>query len=353
MGSALQWGVVRVGGGAPQPALRDGDQVVLAGELALGDVSAALRAPDLNALIELGPDAWRAVRDGAADAPAAARVALADCEPVMPVHVTDYADFYASLAHATNFGSVFRPGQPPVRENWHHIPVGYHGRASTFVVSGTAVRRPRGPLGPGVLGRTGQLDLECELGYVCGPTRAGPIPIDEAPEHIFGVVLLNDWSARDIQHFESEPLGPFLGKSFATSISAWITPLDALADARVAPEPHETPLAPYLTASDPWLLDVALEIELNGEVISRPQAAGLYWTPAQMLAHLAVNGAVITAGDVFASGTVSGFEDGTQGTLAELYRGERWLADGDEVVFRGRAGDVELGELRGHVLPAD
>ena len=350
----MQWGVVRVRGEAPQPALRAGDAVILVAELALGDdpdVGRAAAAPDLNALIELGPPAWRAVRDAAADPPPAARVALGDCEAVRPVRVPDFADFYASLEHATNFGRIFRPGTPAVRANWRHIPVAYHGRASTIVVSGTAVRRPRGPVGPGAIAPTAQLDVECELGYVCGPSTAGPIPVDRAVEHIFGVVLVNDWSARDVQRFEYEPLGPFLGKSFATSMSAWITPLDALHHARVAPPPQDPPPAPELRAADPWLLDVALEIELNGETVSRPSAAGLYWTPAQMLAHLTVNGAALSAGDLFATGTISGAQPGTEGSLAELFGGERWLADGDEVVLRGRAGDVELGEVRGLVLP--
>jgi fumarylacetoacetase len=355
MTAQMQWGVVRVRGGAPQPALRAGDEVVLVARLALEDdpdLRAAAAAPDLNALIELGQGAWRAVRDAAADPPPAARAALADCEPLRPVRVTDFADFYASLEHATNFGRIFRPGAPPVRANWRHLPVAYHGRAGTVVASGTPVRRPHGQVAAGELAPTAQLDLECELGYVCGPGAAGPIAIDRAHEHLFGVVLVNDWSARDVQRFEYEPLGPFLGKSFATSMSAWITPLDALAGARVPPPPQDPPPAPYLRAADPWLPDVALEIELNGEIVSRPGAAGLYWTPAQMLAHLTVNGASIASGDLFATGTISGARPGTEGSLAELFGGERWLADGDEVVLRGRAGDVPLGEVRGRVLPA-
>ncbi len=349
----MKWGVVRVGGGAPRVALRAGDEVVLAAELALGDdadLARAVAAPDLNALIELGPAAWRAVRDAAADAPPNARVTLAACEPVLPVRITDFADFYASLEHATNFGRIFRPGALPVRANWRHLPVAYHGRAGTIVVSGTSVGRPRGQVAPGDLAPTEQLDLECELGYVCGPGTTGPIAIDDAADHIFGVVLVNDWSARDVQRFEYEPLGPFLGKSFATSMSAWITPLDELIHARTAPPPQDPPAAAYLQAAEPWLLDVALEIELNGEVISRPASAGLYWTPAQMLAHMTVNGASITAGDLFATGTISGTQPGTEGSLAELFGGERWLADGDEIVLRGRAGDVELGEVRGRVI---
>ncbi len=353
MSRHLQWGVVRVGAGAPQPALRDRDEVVLLTELALPDadpaLTAAVDAPDLNALIELGPAAWRAVEGAARDAPGRARIAEHGCTPVLPIRVGDFADFYASLEHATNFGRIFRPGQPPLRENWRHIPVAYNGRAATVVPSGTGIVRPRGPVGPAALAHTGQLDIECELGYVCGPSARGPVAIDDAASHIFGVVLVNDWSARDIQRFEYEPLGPFLGKSFATSMSAWITPLDALDHARVEP-PGQQPLpAPYLRATDPWLLDVELEVELNGEVVSRPPASRLYWTPAQMLAHLTVNGAPVNAGDLFATGTISGTGHGTQGSLAELFAGRRWLADGDEVVLRGRAGDVELGEVRGTV----
>ena len=352
----LPYGVVRVRGATPQPALRDGNNALLLGALALPaepDLERAVRAHDLNALIELGPGAWDAVQAAVADAPPAARVPMGDCEPVLPVRVMDFVDFYASLEHATNFGRIFRPGTPPVRDNWRHMPVGYHGRASTIVVSGTDICRPSGQTQLGRLAPTAQLDLECELGYVCGPSAPGPIAINRAEAHIFGVVLVNDWSARDIQRLEYEPLGPFVGKSFATSISAWITPLRALAGARVAPPPQDPPPAPYLRANEPWLLDVELEIELNGSVVARPRAAGLYWTPAQMLAHLTVNGARLNAGDLVATGTISGATEGTEGSLAERYGGERWLADGDEVVLRGRAAGIELGEVRGRIVPQD
>jgi fumarylacetoacetase len=354
--TSLQWGVVGVRGGPPRPALRDGDEVIVAADLALdgGDASLddALGSPTLNALIELGPAAWRAVRAAAADAPPAARIALAETTAHLPVDIRDYVDFYASLEHATNFARLWRPGAPAVRDNWRQMPIGYHGRASTVVISGTQIRRPHGQTTPGELTATRMLDLECELGYVCGPSAYAPIAIDRAHEHIFGVVLVNDWSARDIQRHEYEPLGPFLGKSFATSMSAWITPLDALDEARVPPPPQDPPPASYLQAADPWLLDIALEIELNGDVISTPSAAGLYWTPAQMLAHLTVNGARLSAGDLFATGTISGARPGTEGSIAERFGGERWLADGDEVVLRGRAGAVELGEVRGRIAAA-
>ncbi len=363
--SSLPWGIVRPrSGGLALPAVRLGEDAVVLAALATPallapdpDLARALQAPDLNALIELGPSAWGALRErlrelvDAEAIPAAARLPLAACELLLPVRITDYVDCYASLEHATNFGRIFRPGTPPVRENWRHMPVGYHGRASSVVVSGTPVRRPRGQVAYGELAPTRELDLECELGYVCAPS-SGPIAVDRAEDHIFGVVLVNDWSARDVQRFEYEPLGPLLGKSFRTSMSAWITPLDALTKARVAPRAQDPEPAPYLRAETPWLLDAALEVELNGEVISRPPARELYWTPAQMLAHLTVNGARLSAGDLVATGTISGAAGGTEGSLAERFRGERWLADGDEVLLRGRAGDVELGEVRGRVVAA-
>jgi fumarylacetoacetase len=364
--TVLPWGAVRPHGAQRAlPAVRCGDDALVLSTLAEdgllgGDqaLAAALQQQKLNALIELGPAAWRELRERLAElvaggaVPEAARVALDACDTPLPIAVTDMVDFYASLEHATNFGRIFRPGAPAVRENWRHMPVGYHARASAVLVSGTPVRRPHGQVVLGELIPTRELDLECELGYVCGPTVAGPLAIDDAERHIFGVVLVNDWSARDVQRLEYEPLGPFLGKSFATSMSAWITPLDALAHARVTPPAQDPQPASYLQAQDPWTLEVALEIELDGEVISRPQARGLYWTPSQMLAHLTVNGATLTAGDLVASGTISGAAPASEGSLAEVWRGERWLQDGAEIVLRGRAGSVELGEVRGRILPA-
>jgi len=348
--------------GRPVLSTRLGADAVLLPLLAAGgllgddpDLQAALLATTLNPLIELGPPAWRELRtrlqevlpEGADRV--RARVPLGRCAHVLPVRVPDYADFFASVEHVENFGRIFRPGQPAVRESWYHLPVAYHGRGSTLIASNTPVRRPRGMLGPGRFGPTEALDVECEVAFVCGPGAAGPIAVDDAGAHIFGVALLNDWSARDIQRFETVPLGPFLGKSFATGLSAWITPLAALADARVPPRPQDPQPAEYLRASAPWALDLALEIEVDGEVVARPNASTLYWTPAQMLAHMTVNGATLSTGDVFATGTVSAPEPGS---LAELWEGERWLADGEEVVLRGRAGPVELGEVRGQVVAA-
>ena len=270
----------------------------------------------------------------------------------MPIRVTDYADFYASLEHATNVGRMFRPPGEELNPNWRHLPVAYHGRASTVVVSGTPVRRPLGqvPLAEGgtELRPTGALDYECELGFVCGPsTRIGErLSIDDAAARIFGFVVLNDWSARDIQAFEYQPLGPFLSKSFATSISPWIVPPDELSQVQPREQDPE-PLA-YLRATDPWALDFEMTVTVGGEPITRTNPRWLYWTPAQMLAHATVNGAALTAGDLFGTGTISGPHVGTEGCLLERFKGERWLQDGDEVVIS--AGP--LGEVRGVVQPS-
>jgi fumarylacetoacetase len=249
------------------------------------------------------------------------------------------------------------------------VPIGYHGRSGTVVVSGTPIRRPSGQLprpdGP-VFAPTERLDLELELGFVTGgpPASLGePLPIDEAAERIFGFVLVNDWSARDIQRWEYVPLGPFLGKSFATSISAWVVPREALEPYRLAGPEQQPPPLPYLRRREPWSLDIALEIELNGATISRTSAAGLYWSVVQQLTHAASNGALVRPGDLYASGTISGPVSGSEGSLIELtHNGDRpltiageertFLLDGDRVVLRGTAGDVALGEVAGRVVAA-
>jgi fumarylacetoacetase len=292
-------------------------------------------------------------------------VAVRDVTLLRPVDVGDYVDFYASEHHATNLGRMLRPGQPPLLANWRHLPVGYHGRSGTVVVSGTPVRRPCGQRrgGAGVdtpeFGPTGRLDVEAEVGFAVGvPSRLGePVPVDRFPEHVFGVCLVNDWSARDIQAWENQPLGPFLGKSFQTSVAGWVTPLAALQQARVPVPSAREPLLPYLREHEPWGLDLELEVVVNGEVVSRPPYRSTFWSPAQMLAHLTVNGASVRTGDLYASGTVSGAAPDEVGSLIERWRGERFLADGDEVVIRGTApaiggGRVTLGEVRGTVLPA-
>ena len=277
----------------------------------------------------------------------------------LPFTVADYVDFYASEQHATNLGRILRPGEPALRPNWHELPVGYHGRSGTVVVSGTPIVRPQGQLALGRFGPTARLDVEVEVGFVVGtPSAHGtPAPVSAFADHVFGVCLVNDWSARDIQAWEYQPLGPFLGKSFATSISPWIVPLAALSAARVPPASTGRELAPYLRETEPWGLDLTLELRRNGELLSRLPYRDMFWSPAQMLAHLTVNGASLRTGDLFASGTVSGADRSQWGSLIELYDNAEFLADGDEVVISATApaadgGRLSFGDVRGAVMPA-
>jgi fumarylacetoacetase len=358
------YGVFSRPGEEPRVGFRADDSVLdLSG---LGD---EFGRPSLNAFMARGPDAWRQARaridTGEADANA---VPLEEVQLRLPFEPADYVDFYSSLEHATNLGRMFRPDSEPLLPNWRHLPVGYHGRAGTIVVSGTPVRRPRGQAqAPDAaepsFGPSRRLDIELELGFVIGVgSRLGePVHAERFEEHVFGVVLVNDWSARDLQAWEYQPLGPFLGKSFATSISAWVTPLADLADTRVPPRVQDPEPLPYLQADEDWTLDLQLEVELNGTVVSRTNARSLYWSMPQQLAHATVNGASIRTGDLMATGTISGPERGSEGSLIELTRNaaeplrlddgsERtFLEDGDEVVLRGRAGAVELGEVRGRI----
>jgi fumarylacetoacetase len=284
---------------------------------------------------------------------------------LLPVEIADYVDFYASEHHATNLGRILRPGQEPLAANWRHLPAGYHGRSGTVVVSGTPVVRPSGqrrpdPDAPPVFGPSERLDVEVEVGFVVGvgSERGQPVPVGSFADHVFGVVLVNDWSARDIQAWEFAPLGPFLGKSFATSISPWVVPLDALSTARVpVGSSGADHLQRYLREEEPWGLDIDLELSVDGEVLSRPPYASMYWSPAQMLAHLTANGARLRTGDLYASGTVSGPSPDQVGSLIERWGNERFLADGDEAVISATApgrdgGRISLGEVRGRVLPA-
>jgi fumarylacetoacetase len=364
------FGVFSIGGDAPRLGWRAGDRVLDLTSGGLGE-DAALAA--LNPLLERGPDAWSEAVGRAREIEAAGGPshALDDVTLHLPFQVADYVDFYSSLEHATNLGRMFRPDAEPLLPNWRRLPVGYHGRAGTVVVSGTDVVRPCGQTKAADddeprFGPTHRLDVELELGFVVGvPSRLGqPVSVGDFERHVFGVVLVNDWSARDIQAWEYVPLGPFLGKSFATSISAWVTPLELLRDARVQAPPQEPEPLPYLVGGRDWALDLDLEIEVEGTVVSRGNARSLYWTMPQQLAHATVNGASVRTGDLMASGTISGGERGTEGSLIELTRNgaeplrlddgrERtFLEDGDVVVLRARAGGVELGEVRGRVLPA-
>ena len=398
----LPFGTFSVGGDRPRVGVRIGDQVLdmprladnglLPAKLDGTDAAEVFAALTLNPFLALGPDAWHAVRARLADLvcdPASrarvepALVPVAAARSHLPIAVADYVDFYSSLEHATNLGRLFRPEGEPLLPNWRHLPVAYHGRAGTVVVSGTPVVRPAGqrrlPDGSIVFGPTTRLDIELELGFVVGaPSQHGrPVPIGEAADHVFGVVLVNDWSARDIQGWEAQPLGPFLGKSFATTMSAWVTPLEALAGCNVdGPVQDPEPLA-YLRLDEPWGLALDLEVGLRpagadpGDppaTISRTSAAGLYWRLPQQVAHLTVNGAHLRTGDLLASGTISGPETGSQGSLMELTQGgaqaievagqqRTFLEDGDEVVLRGQARPadgvtIELGEAAGRIVPA-
>jgi len=347
------YGVFSVAGGTPRIGWRDGDEVVDLS--ALGDVYAQ---PSLNALLALGPGAWAEslAQASAHDGP---RVPLGTATMQLPFEVADYVDFYSSLEHATNMGRLFRPDADPLPPNWRWLPVGYHGRAGSVVVSGTAVRRPYGQLMlPGssapVYAPSQRLDLELELGFVVGvpSARGEPVPAERFADHVFGVVLVNDWSARDLQAWEYVPLGPFLGKSFQTSISAWVTPLALLEERRVEAPQQDPAALRHLAGGRDWALDVDLEVELNGDVISRGNARTLYWTMPQQLAHATSNGASLRTGDLMATGTISGPHRGSEGSLIELIENTSFLADGDEVVLHGRAGELELGEVRGRVLPA-
>ena len=369
---------------------------------AADQAGAALAAPALNDLMALGPEVWRAVRRQASailasDSPAyrANRrlgdhilVPMAEAELRLPATVGDYTDYYASVHHATNVGSMFRPDNP-LLPNYKWVPIGYHGRASSLVPSGTPVRRPSGQIKDAksdapVFGPSRSLDYEMEVGCFVGLGNAlgVPVPLSEAETHLFGLCLVNDWSARDIQSWEYQPLGPFLAKNFATTVSPWVVTLDALepfrvpAAARASGDP--SPL-PYLTSAGDQArggFDVTVEVWLSSARmraqgtppmrLSQGRMADLYWTPAQMLAHHTSNGCNLVPGDLFASGTISGPAKDNRGCMLELaWRGAEpitlpsgetraFLEDGDEVVMRGYAeregaARIGFGECRGVV----
>jgi fumarylacetoacetase len=321
----------------------------------------ACAADSLNALMALGRPRWRILREVLVrlvrDSPPRLS-AMADVEMLCPVAIGDYTDFYASIHHATNVGSLFRPDNP-LLPNYKHLPVGYHGRASSIVVSGTPVRRPHGQLKAVTFGPTQSLDYELEVGFFVGSGNAlgEPVDIAHAEEHLFGACLVNDWSARDIQAWEYQPLGPFLGKSFATTISPWVVTMDALEPFRAPCPEHDPPTLPYLSGPANRVIDLHLEVHLSSEQmraqkmpplrLSRGNLKDLYWTPAQFVAHHTSNGCNLRPGDLLASGTVSGPSRDSLGCLLEITRrgaepltlptGEtrRFLEDGDEVVMHG------------------
>ncbi|MFE2039426.1 fumarylacetoacetase [Streptomyces sp. NPDC059477] len=370
--------------------VRLGDHVLDAGAAAraLGSPYFALLArPTLGPLLAAGRTAWSDVRRALTawvTVPAHREVIEPLLHPLssvtlhLPFEVADYVDFYSSENHARNVGRIFRPDAPDsLPPNWKHLPTGYHGRAGTVVVSGTQVVRPSGqrkaPTDPApVFGPSVRLDIESEVGFVVGvPSEPGsPVAQGDFRDHVFGLCLLNDWSARDVQAWEYVPLGPFLGKSFATSVSAWITPLDALETARVAPPERTHPLLPYLDDSEeePAGYDLRLSIAINGHLVSEPPFSTMYWTAAQQLAHLTVNGASLRTGDLYGSGTVSGPGERERGSLLELTWNGRdsldlpdgkrtFLEDGDVVTLTGWAPGpdglrVGLGDVVGRVVGA-
>ncbi|MBA3433824.1 MAG: fumarylacetoacetase [Actinobacteria bacterium] len=370
MNGAVGFGVFSTDGESPRVGFRVGRGIL---DLAAVGLGSAFSTSSLNAFFALGRPAWEDVVGRVAQLVEAGAdvVPLERARVHLPFALADYVDFYSSLEHATNLGRLFRPDSDPLLPNWRHLPVGYHGRGGTVVVSGTSILRPTGQSKAAEdpeprFGPSRRLDIELELGFVVGVgSRLGsPVPTSSFRDHVFGVVLVNDWSARDIQAWEYQPLGPFLGKSFATSISGWVTPL-ALLESRLVPSPPQDPAPlPYLRVDGEWGLDIELEVEIVDTVVSRTNARGLYWTMPQQLAHATSNGASVRTGDLFASGTISGPDPGSEGSLIELTRNgahpirlgdgsdRTFLEDGDEVVLRGRAGDVELGEVRGTILPA-
>jgi len=356
-----------------------------ASERLLPGRAADFAAGNLDRFLAAGDGAWAQVREALTEwlsqdhyrsAIEDLLVAADTVSMHLPFTVADYVDFYASEHHATNVGRIFRPDGEPLTPNWRHLPIGYHGRSGTIVVSGTPIRRPSGQTRPAgsaapIFEICRRLDFEAELGFVVGvETVIGePVPARRFTEHVFGACLVNDWSARDIQGWESQPLGPFLGKSFGTTISPWIVPLAALAHARLRPPSLGTELASYLADSGDWGLDIDFEVRINGHVVSRPPYSAMHWSPAQMLAHMTVNGASVRTGDLFASGTVSGPNPDQYGCLIELaWAGRKplelpdgtsrsWLEDGYEIVITasaaGPAGTrVGFGDAHGQIMPA-
>lgn len=397
----LPLGVGSIGGAAPGPLSRIGDMAIDLRALAeaglldgTGIPREAFAAPALNALMAGGRapvSALRARLSGllrhdtpdlrdSAGLRERALIPVARVAMHLPVQVGDYTDFYSSRQHAYNVGCMFRDPANALLPNWLHLPVGYHGRASSIVVSGTPIRRPVGQFKPApdaapVLGATRQLDMELEVAFITfnGNALGDRIGTAQAEAHILGLVLFNDWSARDIQAWEYVPLGPFLGKNFGSSVSPWVVLLDALEPFRIGGPEQDPPVLPYLRQEGHHHFDIALEASIataggDETVICRSNFRHMYWSMAQQLAHHTVNGCNVRCGDMMASGTISGDDPGSYGSLLELtWKGtkplrlqdgseRRFLEDGDTLVMRGHCakGGVRIGfgEVRGTVLPA-
>ncbi len=395
----LPYGIFTTVDRSPRPGIAIGDQILDLRELMrtglldeLGMPLGVFRKELLNDFIALGKPVWTRFRNRVIELlsegneelkPHAAQVLVpqADAEMKMPVHIGDYTDFYSSKEHATNVGKMFRDPENALLPNWKHLPVGYHGRASSIVVSGTPIHRPKGQTIPAgtdkpVFGPSRLLDFELEMAFVIGRETAlgESIPVEKAEDYIFGMVLFNDWSARDIQKWEYVPLGPFLGKSFASSISPWIVTMDALDPFRMENYPQDEPVLSYLESKEPHRFDLNLEVAIQPDggdenIVTRTNFKYMYWNICQQLAHHTVNGCNVRIGDMCASGTISGPTPDSYGSMLELsWRGQnpislsdgserKFIQDKDTVVMRGfgKKGDIRVGfgEVRTKVLPSN
>lgn len=378
----LPYGVFSTHGGAPRLGVAIGDMILDVAQVADAlPIDAALLSDPRgwNGVMEQSPDVWTALRgvlktllaDGATPREDAL-IARADVTMHMPFTVTEFTDFYAGKHHATNVGTMFRGAENALPPNWLHIPIGYNGRASSVVVSGTDIRRPWGQLkGPNDdaprWGPSQRFDIELEMGALIGGASNGPISVDQADANIFGYVLLNDWSARDIQAWEYQPLGPFQAKATATSISPWIVTKDALEPFRCATPAREKELLPHLRDTGPMLYDIALDVTLNSDVIAETNYNEMYYSAAQQLAHHTTSGCPMRTGDLIGSGTISGPEKRNRGSMLELSWGGKepfettsgtrsFIEDNDTLTLRGAAqGDgykIGFGDCTGTVIAA-
>jgi fumarylacetoacetase len=362
----LPFGVARLRGSTARVVVRIGDYVL---DLAAADIAPDLTAhPRLNPLMASGRAGEVRERAGSLLRRRTRPELLHHVDEVdvlLPVRIGDFVDFYSSIDHARNLGRIFRPEGDPLPPNWRYMPTGYHGRSGSIVPSGTPIVRPHGLVPDRHSGRprllpTCALDFELEVGFFVGGAPASRIAPDDAGAHVFGAVLCNDWSARDIQQFEHQPLGPNLGKSFATTISPWVVTLDALEPFFVAPPAQNPEPDQYLRATKPWGIDLRLEVARDDETVATTNFGTMYWTFAQQLAHMTVNGATVSAGDFFASGTVSGREPSARGSLIEQINegtADAYLADGETVTLRGhcegaRAPRVGFGDASATIVSA-
>jgi len=369
----LPWGIFSMPGESPRVGIAVGDHILdlsKVGELGLFDFDASVFYEDvLNPFMALGKEVtsrartqvqgWLKSKDG----PLTNRPDLFEDRLTatmhLPVRIGDYTDFYSSIEHATNVGKLYRDPDNALLPNWRHLPVGYHGRASSIVVSGTPIRRPSGQVKTKAMDRpefraSQNLDFELEMGFLIGQdsTLGEPIPVGQAEDYIFGLVLFNDWSARDIQKWEYVPLGPFLGKNFASSMSPWVVPLEALEPFRIAGPVQDPEVLPYLRSEGLNNYDLHLEVSITPKdgpetIVSRSNFGYMYWNMAQQLAHHTVNGCNVRVGDLMASGTISGKDAASYGSLLEISEGGKkpflladgsertFLEDGDTVVMRG------------------